>query len=215
MGGESKRPGPDPKISRDDIIEAALSIGFEKLTLTAIARRLGVSQNSLYHYVDDRADVVAAAMDHVVERMAWPPQSDDWRRQLGSIGTAFFDTMIDYPGLARLVEQADHPPEFMQRRFGETHAHLMSLGFGSAEALLAMDVVYDLAIDSAARSARLERHFADPAKTAASWEHAPTVDIETALALGASDRGASWFRHKLQIALSGIAAEIGPDRTTH
>ena len=58
--------GRPARISRDDVAEAALAIGLDKVTLAAIGKRLGVDHSSLYRHVSGRDDILLAAADRVI-----------------------------------------------------------------------------------------------------------------------------------------------------
>ena len=61
----------DPIERRKLFAEAAISViaekGLENLRLVDIAREAGLTTGSLTHYFNDKDQVVAAALDHVIE----------------------------------------------------------------------------------------------------------------------------------------------------
>jgi AcrR family transcriptional regulator len=63
-----RRPGRPRRrvLSRDAIADAVIEVGFENLTLVAVAERLGVTHASLYGNVTDRDDLVIAAADRLI-----------------------------------------------------------------------------------------------------------------------------------------------------
>ena len=67
-----RRVGRPPRISREQIAEAAVEIGLGELTLRAVAERLGVSIPALYHHVESKDDLVRLAADHAARRAVLP-----------------------------------------------------------------------------------------------------------------------------------------------
>ena len=77
---ELRRPrrerGRPRLVDRDAVIAAVIAIGFEDLTLTSLAARLGVQHPTLYRHIRGREDAVLAAIDSVVESVDWPEDRD-------------------------------------------------------------------------------------------------------------------------------------------
>ncbi|MFJ6806020.1 helix-turn-helix domain-containing protein [Streptomyces anulatus] len=78
-GSRPRRMGRPPMADREAIIAAALGIGFARLTMPAVAERLGISHSTLYRYFPSRDALAAAAADHAVDAIEWPEPEDDWR----------------------------------------------------------------------------------------------------------------------------------------
>ncbi|MBN9179457.1 MAG: TetR family transcriptional regulator, partial [Microbacterium sp.] len=77
-----RRPGPAPRVTREAVADAALDLGFDGLTVTAVGDRLGVSHAALYRHVRDRDDLVRAATERLAERHPPPPPAEHWRETL-------------------------------------------------------------------------------------------------------------------------------------
>ena len=64
-------------VNRDKIAQAALTIvgeeGYEKLTMSRIARRLGVGTSALYNHVSGKDDLLALVEDAVMEQVECGP----------------------------------------------------------------------------------------------------------------------------------------------
>jgi AcrR family transcriptional regulator len=67
-----RRRGRPPRISRDDIVDAACELGIENLTMAAVAERLGVTHQSLYGWVRDRDELIDLVSDRLI-RQPTPP----------------------------------------------------------------------------------------------------------------------------------------------
>ncbi|WP_040732787.1 TetR/AcrR family transcriptional regulator [Nocardia tenerifensis] len=96
------RPAKAP-LSRDVIIETGLRIldreGLVALTMRRVAQELDTGAASLYVYVANRDDLMAAMLDHVLGTLA-EPTGGDWRERLGALIEAAVTAMSRHEGLA-------------------------------------------------------------------------------------------------------------------
>ncbi len=80
-----RKIGRPAHINRDSIVRAALEMDAEgrPLSMQAVAARLGVGRNSLYHYITDRDELVSvvaiARLDQVTDESWMPAPDADWR----------------------------------------------------------------------------------------------------------------------------------------
>lgn len=93
---ERTAPGtrPRPRLGQRDVLLAARAVlaegGVDALTMSAVAARLGVTPMALYRHVDDRAALLAAVADSVLEEvgagtgpdMAWHDAVETWMRDV-------------------------------------------------------------------------------------------------------------------------------------
>jgi TetR/AcrR family tetracycline transcriptional repressor len=91
-------------LSLDEIVVAALDIlresGLDGLTMRAVAARLGVTPMAVYHYVDDKEDLLRLAVARVSE--AWGPlelRDGDWEETLRQHLLSLWRELTRYPGL--------------------------------------------------------------------------------------------------------------------
>jgi AcrR family transcriptional regulator len=128
------------------VADAALEIGFESLTMAAVASRLGVATAALYRYVTDRDDLVVAAADRLFAS-APPVTGDDWRAVLVREVELRWDSLISHPGVIAAVESAGRPVPAAMARFGHLVRHLEALGFSPTDAYVVADSELDLVDD--------------------------------------------------------------------
>lgn len=97
-----RRRGRPPRISRDDIVDAACELGIENLTMAAVAERLGVTHQSLYGWVQDRDELIDLVSDRLIRRLEIvPPASPaDWRDSLRSYANGLRHVAGEMPGFA-------------------------------------------------------------------------------------------------------------------
>jgi AcrR family transcriptional regulator len=172
VSGRSR--GRPPRISRDQIVAAALSVPASDLTMQAVADALGVSRKALHYYVGDRPGLLTLMVLDQFERVLAPielPAYDDWRATLRAYAVAYRD------GLIRVGIQ-DHATDYAQLRGMSTDAALaladrvldalMSAGLDPDTARLGLTAVSNIA-QSAAQTvvaqtgSGVHRHRADTA----------------------------------------------------
>ncbi|MEM9607840.1 MAG: TetR family transcriptional regulator [Actinomycetota bacterium] len=210
MSEGRRRPGPKPSISRTSIARAAVDVGFAGLTVKAVADQLGVTHGALYGHVADRDDLVLAAVEEVVASLDTPQPTADWRSFLQREAVAVWRMFAAHPGMYDELFGTGRVPLPLRERLAQLLAIMRGYGFDPTAALTALDVVYDLASDSARRSAQLDaRVDADEGYPTAWATELSEVDaVEVARAFATDP--AVWFERKLRVVLSGIAGELAP-----
>lgn len=214
-GLQTARPGRPPRLSRDAIAAAALAVGLDKVTVAAVARRLGTDHSSLYRHVRDRRDMIVAAADLAIGALRQPSRTTDWRVLVERAAAAVWTLYETHPGLANVIRELDATPPAGVRAFSATVARLEALGFRRDDAVLILDSVMDMTIDCAIGWARLRG--SPPGDRGAgdsmlqSWVE---VSGETP-ALAAQIEGMArviagsprrWWRRKLDLILDGAEA---------
>ncbi len=108
----ARRARSEP-LSLDEIIDGALNIllesGLEGLTMRAVATRLGVTPMAVYHYIDDKEDLLRLAAERVSMRCGpLVLMDDDWESSLKSHLIAIWHELSLYPGLGSyMIGQAN------------------------------------------------------------------------------------------------------------
>src|SRR5271154_3273179 len=84
--GGSRRRGPRPRHTRQDVALAAVAIadadGIDRVTFRAVAARLGVGVMSLYNYVPDKQALVYAMVAEAAAELRLPEPTGDWRADM-------------------------------------------------------------------------------------------------------------------------------------
>jgi AcrR family transcriptional regulator len=97
------RPGRPAQISREQIVDAAISAGnLDTLTMRELAARLEVTHGALYRWVKNRDQLFDLISDVIVGRILAPggPHSPGWRPWLAHVGWAMHDQFLAVPGFA-------------------------------------------------------------------------------------------------------------------
>ncbi|MDO8208773.1 TetR/AcrR family transcriptional regulator [Conexibacter sp. CPCC 206217] len=98
----ARRRGRPPLVKPDELVEAALAIGLEQLTMQDVAKRLGVSSQALYRWVGDRDELLDLVADSFVARIMPPrmPLEGDWRAWLFDFTRTLRAELLTVPGIA-------------------------------------------------------------------------------------------------------------------
>lgn len=100
-GGRGLRRRPTtvknrPVLDLDRITDAALTVlateGVATLTVTAVAKELGVTVRAIYHYVTDRRELLVLTQRRAMELAPTPIQTGNWRADLSD----YIEAAIDY-----------------------------------------------------------------------------------------------------------------------
>jgi AcrR family transcriptional regulator len=95
--------GKAEQLSQDRIIEAALRVakrvGFDRLTMRALADELGVTPMAAYYYVKSKDELLELVADSVAAATRPLPPDLPWDEQLKLQAFDLFDRLTEYPGL--------------------------------------------------------------------------------------------------------------------
>jgi AcrR family transcriptional regulator len=139
------RPAKAP-LSEEAIVEAALAVcradGIEAVTMRRVAAELDTGAASLYVYIRNRDELVAAMSDRVAAAIVLEtPDPANWREQLYRLMHRVLDAMQAHPGLAAStlahVPLSNPPFDFMENLLGL----LVAGGVGRQDAAWACDIL--------------------------------------------------------------------------
>lgn len=102
--GVRAKPGPKPRFTHADVVEAALAVvdadGFSELSLRAVARELGVTAMALYTYVASRQDLYRLVVDRLIsDQLAdfvWPER---WPEALRAFADSLSELIDQHPAI--------------------------------------------------------------------------------------------------------------------
>lgn len=97
-----RRRGRPPRLSRDQLVDAACELGIENLTMAAVAERLGVTHQSLYGWVQDRDELIDLVSDRLIRQIEilGPADPADWRDSLRAYANSLRRLAEETPGFA-------------------------------------------------------------------------------------------------------------------
>jgi AcrR family transcriptional regulator len=138
------RPAKAP-LSRDVIVQAGLQIldrdGLDALTMRRVAQELDTGPASLYVYVANRDDLMAAMLDSALGQVTVPDKGT-WRQRLHALASATIDAMSQHEGLA-LVALGGIPTSRNALRILDRMLALLKEGsLDDTTAAWAIDLIY-------------------------------------------------------------------------
>ena len=105
----SRRRGPRPRYTTDDVVRAAVEIadggGLDAVTFRALAARLATGVMSLYSYVPDKQQLVYAMAELVSAELALPAPTGDWRADMHRVAGLQRELVYRHPWL---IEATSH-----------------------------------------------------------------------------------------------------------
>jgi len=101
------KPKPRPDLSRGLILETALALidarGLEALKMRDLGAALGAATMSVYRHFRNKAELLEAVMDHIVEGFAPVGPQGDWRAEAQSLSRNVRRAMLAHPEFADLI----------------------------------------------------------------------------------------------------------------
>ncbi|HIW90718.1 MAG TPA: TetR/AcrR family transcriptional regulator [Candidatus Corynebacterium avicola] len=101
--GVGKKTGPKPSFTREDVVDAAVSIGLDTFTLAQVAKQIGVVTSAVYRRFDSRDDLLDACLARAASTIAVPEPGTDWQEICRLWANECWRVCEDFPGLAHAV----------------------------------------------------------------------------------------------------------------
>lgn len=140
----NRRRGRPAVVDEALIVDAALTVGFTDLSMSAVGRQLGLAHSALYRYFLDRDDLAAAAINRAVATHQWPAPEQDWRQYLRQLASSYWGLYAAHPGLAAEVAGLRTTSEALVELTNRSAAALLDAGFQAETAVLVVDMLGDL-----------------------------------------------------------------------
>jgi AcrR family transcriptional regulator len=213
---EPTRLGRPPRISREQIAEAAHDIGIANLSLKSVAERLGVSVASLYHHIEGRDELMRLAAESTATKAQVPEdQGQHWAVWLSHWAVRIHRGFLDQPELLGQYLDGAVSVEVIAENVDTVFALLGRQGFDITEASRAYEIINAVAIGSALSATREHRAQKAGRSLVAEYrrmlaQHGPDEfpHIREWLALRKTTPSPS-FEDRLTTVLAGIAFERG------
>jgi len=107
-GRRPGRPAADEKggVDRRSILQKALNltktVALQDLSIVVVARSLNVTPALIHYYIGGRDWLTSGVMNLFYKGLIrkWPKETGDWEQDVRNSTKAFFDHLIQYPGIA-------------------------------------------------------------------------------------------------------------------
>lgn len=207
----AKRAGRPRRLSTAQVIEAAIAIGLEDLTMVALADRLGVRVAVLYNYVKGRDELIGLAARHAISTQPFPKDvGQDWREYALAYARAAYDLFRSDAQLLPLVMNGKLSPAIKIDSVESWLEVMTRHDFAPDQALAVLKAIDAIVMGSAVLASHA-RSYADDysASVRNSVNSRPTAEIPLLVAnidsFAATVDPATW-ESSLQILLDGIEA---------
>ena len=153
--GGRRKVGRPARLDREMIARAASEVGLDRVTMKAVADRLGVSVPGLYHHVEGRDDLMALAAEYSTARIAIPVDRDQpWTEWLLDWARYSYEAFVKEPELLNQYLRGSISLERMVVHLDAVIGFLERHGFTPVEARDAYALVSQCAIGAAFNALR-------------------------------------------------------------
>jgi len=147
---ERPKIGRPARIDRAMIARAAYEIGLDRVTMKAVADRLGVSVPGLYHHVQGRADLMRLGAEYSAAQLHVPvDHGQHWSAWLLEWATYSHDAFVAQPALMGEFLNSSLGVDRMVTHVDAVIGVLSRQGFSPIEAVDAYELVSDCALGCA------------------------------------------------------------------
>ncbi len=200
----------EPLITVEAVTDAALELVDESgdFSLPRVARRIGVTQSSIYHHVKGRDEIVELMRRRVIETAAPRAVVGDlpWDDALRTLVRAYRDGFARHPRLAPLLVQQTVQDDLVIGLYEDIALTLERAGFAGGEVLAAISTVDAFAIGAALDLAAPDVVWAPPG------EGYPTLARALSHAPAPAQRAEDAFEFGLDILVEGLRARLSARR---
>lgn len=148
----SRQGGRPALIAVDDVVRVGRELGMQRLSVNAVAARLGVSATALYRYVESRWELERLVGESLLAELELRDDpTADTERHLLSFGLQLRDFTAGHPGLASYLQVLFPRGDAGARLLATEVETLSRRGYSADAAMVLSSAVATLAISLAAR----------------------------------------------------------------
>ncbi len=145
-----RKVGRPARLDREMIAKAAYEVGLDRITMKAVADRLGVSVPGLYHHLDGRDDLLRLAAEYSAAQIAVPvDRGQGWAEWLLEWSRYAYDAFVAQPQLVDQFRQGTISVDRMVVHVDAVIGLLARQGFTLVEARDAYGLVSECAVGAA------------------------------------------------------------------
>ena len=147
-----RQGGRPPLITLHDVIAIGRDLGMRRLSINAVAARLGVSATALYRHIDGRWELERLVGESLLAELDLRDDpSADTERHLLSFALQLQDFTAEHPGLASYLQVLFPRGDAGRRLLAAEVEALSRRGYSTDAAMVVSSAVATLAISLAAR----------------------------------------------------------------
>jgi AcrR family transcriptional regulator len=213
---DRRKVGRPARVDRTMIARAAYEVGLDRVTMKAVAERLGVSVPGLYHHVDGREDLMRLAAEYSASQIQVPvDHGQHWAEWLLEWAQYMHHAFVAQPELMNQFLHRSIGVERMVTHVDAMLALLLRHGFDPHEAMDAYVLVSQCAIGAAlteireAEGARAGRPDIVEYHRAIAMHPADELPSLRRLATNARTSPRPTFEERVCTVLVGIAVQRG------
>src|ERR671917_978503 len=109
----ARRPGRKPRVSREQVLDAALELadegGLAAVTMASVGASLGVEAMSLYRHIGNKEEMLDGLVDRVFAEIEVPADAPDWREALRRRAVSARAALRRHPWAIGLMESRAQP----------------------------------------------------------------------------------------------------------
>jgi AcrR family transcriptional regulator len=206
-------------IAVDDIIAAGRELGMARLSINAVAARLGVSATAIYRHVKGRWELERLVGEALLAELRVPddPRADT-EEHLLAFGLRLCEFAAEHPGLASYLQVLFPRGETGTRLLAEQVEALAARGYTAEAAVVLSSAVATVALSLTAREEHNAEATGDDAGGFAAERDAAADRLATDSHLGPPHSalpevsGVGFVRLLLTASIRGLVAAIPPQR---
>ncbi len=144
-----------PVLSRERIAAVALGLidtnGLVGLSMRKLGAELGVEAMSLYHYIENKNDLLDAVVDHLYGEIDLPTSVDpaDWEQAIRRGLRAFLSVLLEHESAPELFASRSVRSENSVRVLHWAHERFVGVGLSIEEAHMALHLAVSFAMGHA------------------------------------------------------------------
>ncbi len=144
-----------PTLSREVIAAAALALidanGLAGLSMRKLGAELGVEAMSLYHYIENKSDLLDAVVDHLYGEIDLPTSIDiaNWEQAIRQGLRAFLTVLLEHEAAPELFASRSVRSENSMRVLHWAHERFVGVGLSVEQAHMALHLAVSFAMGHA------------------------------------------------------------------
>lgn len=134
---EARKPGRRARVSREQVLDAALAIadegGLGAITMASVGARLGVEAMSLYRHIGNKEEMLDGLVDRVFAEIVLPHDADNWRDAMRRRAVSAHEALRRHPWAIGLMESRAQPGPATLAHHDANVAVFLRAGFSGRE----------------------------------------------------------------------------------